>query len=39
MTRARRATVLVGQRSVIANAAATPDTSRRHGRLAARLAV
>jgi exodeoxyribonuclease V alpha subunit len=37
MTRARRATVLVGQRSVIARAAATPDTSRRHGRLAARL--
>jgi hypothetical protein len=27
----------VGQRSVIARAAATPDTSRRHGRLAARL--
>jgi exodeoxyribonuclease V alpha subunit len=39
MTRARRATVLVGQRSVIARAAATPDTSRRHGRLAARLTV
>ena len=37
MTRARRATVVVGQRAVVARAAATPDTSRRHSRLAARL--
>ena len=41
MTRARQATVLVGQRSVIARGAAADagDTSRRHGRLAARLTV
>ena len=33
MTRARTATLIVGQRSVVAGAAATPDTSRRHSRL------
>ncbi len=38
MTRARTATLVVGQRAVVARAAATPDTSRRHSRLAARLA-
>ncbi len=37
MTRARHATLIVGQRSVVARAAATPDTSRRHSRLGARL--
>ncbi len=37
MTRARTATVIVGQRDVVARAARTPDTSRRHSRLAARL--
>jgi exodeoxyribonuclease V alpha subunit len=37
MTRARTATLIVGRRSVIARAAATPDTSRRHSRLGARL--
>ena len=37
MTRARRATLIVGRRGVIARAAATPDTSRRHSRLGARL--
>jgi exodeoxyribonuclease V alpha subunit len=37
MTRARMATLVVGQRAVVARAAATPDTSRRHSRLAARL--
>jgi exodeoxyribonuclease V alpha subunit len=37
MTRARTATVIVGQRDVIARAARTPDTSRRHSRLGARL--
>jgi exodeoxyribonuclease V alpha subunit len=37
MTRARTATVVVGQRAVVARAAATPDTSRRHSRLVARL--
>jgi exodeoxyribonuclease V alpha subunit len=37
MTRARRATLIVGQRAVVARAAATPDTSRRHSRLGARL--
>jgi exodeoxyribonuclease V alpha subunit len=37
MTRARTATVIVGQRGVVARAAATPDTSRRHSRLGARL--
>ena len=30
MTRARTATVIVGQRDVVARAARTPDTSRRH---------
>ena len=38
MTRARRATLIVGRRGVVARAAATPDTSRRHSRLGARLA-
>jgi exodeoxyribonuclease V alpha subunit len=37
ITRARIATVIVGSRAVVAQAARTPDTSRRHGRLAARL--
>jgi len=37
MTRARVATVVVGQRGVVARAAATPDTSRRHSRLGERL--
>ena len=37
MTRARTATLVVGQRDVVARAAATPDTSRRHSRLGARL--
>ena len=37
MTRARTATVVVGQRAVVARAAATPDTSRRHSRLGDRL--
>jgi exodeoxyribonuclease V alpha subunit len=37
MTRARRATLIVGQRGVVARAAARPDTSRRHSRLGARL--
>jgi exodeoxyribonuclease V alpha subunit len=39
MTRARRATLIVGQRAVVARAAATPDTSRRHSRLGARLSA
>jgi exodeoxyribonuclease V alpha subunit len=39
MTRARTATVIVGTRAVVARAAATPDTSRRHGRLGERLAA
>src|SRR5215218_3739039 len=39
MTRARRSTLVVGQRAVVARAAATPDTSRRHSRLTARLAA
>jgi exodeoxyribonuclease V alpha subunit len=39
MTRARIATLIVGARAVVARAAATPDTSRRHSRLAARLAA
>jgi exodeoxyribonuclease V alpha subunit len=39
MTRARRATLVVGQRWVVARAAATPDTSRRHSRLGARLSA
>jgi exodeoxyribonuclease V alpha subunit len=38
MTRARRATLILGRRDVVARAAATPDTSRRHSRLTARLA-
>jgi exodeoxyribonuclease V alpha subunit len=38
MTRARRATLVVGQREIVARAAARPDTSRRYSRLATRLA-
>ena len=38
VTRARLATVIVGTREVIARAARTPDTARRHGRLGERLA-
>ena len=38
MTRATTATVVVGTRAVVARAAAMPDTKRRHGRLAERLA-
>jgi len=37
LTRARLATVIVGTREVVAKAARTPDTARRHTRLAARL--
>jgi exodeoxyribonuclease V alpha subunit len=37
MTRAQAATLIVGQRAVVARAAATPDTSRRHSRLGVRL--
>jgi exodeoxyribonuclease V alpha subunit len=37
VTRARLATVIVGTREVVARAARTPDTGRRHGRLAERL--
>ena len=37
VTRARLATVIVGTREVIARAARTPDTGRRHSRLAERL--
>ncbi|HET9718919.1 MAG TPA: AAA family ATPase [Solirubrobacteraceae bacterium] len=37
ITRARLATVIVGLREVVARAARTPDTSRRHCRLADRL--
>jgi exodeoxyribonuclease V alpha subunit len=37
LTRARLATVVVGTREVIARAARTPDTGRRHSRLAERL--
>jgi exodeoxyribonuclease V alpha subunit len=37
MTRAREATVVVGRREVIARAARTPDTARRHSRLVERL--
>jgi exodeoxyribonuclease V alpha subunit len=37
MTRATTATVVVGTRTVVARAAATPDTKRRHGRLGERL--
>jgi exodeoxyribonuclease V alpha subunit len=39
LTRARVATVIVGLREVVARAARTPDTARRHGRLAERLAA
>jgi exodeoxyribonuclease V alpha subunit len=38
VTRAKLATVIVGTRDVIARAARTPDTGRRHSRLAERLA-
>ncbi len=38
ITRARLATVIVGSRDVVARAARTPDTARRYGRLAERLA-
>jgi exodeoxyribonuclease V alpha subunit len=38
VTRSRLATVVVGTRDVIARAARTPDTARRHTRLAERLA-
>jgi len=38
LTRAKQATVIVGSREVIARAARTPDTGRRHSRLADRLA-
>jgi exodeoxyribonuclease V alpha subunit len=37
VTRAKLATVIVGSREVIARAARTPDTGRRHSRLAERL--
>jgi exodeoxyribonuclease V alpha subunit len=37
VTRARLATVIVGTRETIARAARTPDTGRRHSRLADRL--
>jgi exodeoxyribonuclease V alpha subunit len=37
MTRARTATLLVGQKQIVARAAATPDTSRRYSRLGERL--
>jgi exodeoxyribonuclease V alpha subunit len=37
ITRSRLATVIVGQRSVVARAARTPDTGRRHSRLGERL--
>ena len=37
ITRAKLATVIVGSRNVIARAAQTPDTGRRHSRLAERL--
>ncbi len=39
ITRARIATVIVGTRDVVARAAATPDTGRRHSRVAERLAA
>ncbi len=39
LTRAKLATVVVGTREVIARAAATADTGRRHGRLGERLAL
>ena len=37
VTRAKLATVIVGTRDVVARAARTPDTGRRHSRLADRL--
>jgi exodeoxyribonuclease V alpha subunit len=37
VTRARIATVIVGTREVVARAARTPDTGRRHGRVSERL--
>ncbi len=37
VTRAKLATVIVGTRDVVARAARTPDTSRRHSRLGVRL--
>ena len=37
MTRARTATLIVGERAAVVRAAATPDTARRHARLGARL--
>ena len=37
LTRAKQATVIVGTREVVARAARTPDTGRRHSRLADRL--
>jgi exodeoxyribonuclease V alpha subunit len=37
ITRAKLATVIVGSRDVVARAARTPDTGRRHSRLAERL--
>jgi exodeoxyribonuclease V alpha subunit len=37
MTRARTATLIVGQAAVVAQASATPDTSRRYSRLGERL--
>jgi exodeoxyribonuclease V alpha subunit len=39
ITRARLATVIVGSAQVVARAARTPDTSRRHGRVGERLAA
>jgi exodeoxyribonuclease V alpha subunit len=39
VTRARLATVIVGTRDVLARAARTPDTGRRHSRLAERLGI
>ena len=39
MTRARTATLIVGQAAVVARAAATPDTSRRYSRLGERLSA
>jgi exodeoxyribonuclease V alpha subunit len=37
MTRARRATIVVGRADVVTRAAGAPDTGRRHSRLGARL--
>jgi exodeoxyribonuclease V alpha subunit len=39
ITRARMATIVVGDGAVLARAVATPDTARRHGRLGERLAA